>query len=187
MVPERMAGWRWSDRPPDEDKRCSVALGGLGGTRRSRRRAPVGGHAIMLASDVRGHGSRVGGLADVGDTSRGCDMSGHMVPCRDDMALVLDGLRAAQPASDGLEGVSEVRTCHLACGTAMETSHGIGRGRRHVLMMAAWLWGPHVTCSSLGCMWGTHSVRLAVHRMDDGREWQLGCPKDVPCAIVMFQ
>ena len=54
-----------------------MALGGLGGSRRSRRCAPVGGHAVMLMSDIRGHGMRVGGLADVGDTSQDCDMPGR--------------------------------------------------------------------------------------------------------------
>ena len=96
-------------------------------------------------SNVRGHGMRVGGLADVGDTSRDCDMPGRVVPCRDDMALVSDGLRAARPASDGLEGVSKVWTHHLACGTAMEMFRGIG-GHRHILTMAMQPWRPCLTC-----------------------------------------
>ena len=77
--------------------------------------------------------------------SRGCGMPGHMVPCRDDMALVSDSLRAAQLVSNGLEGMSKVRTHHLACGMAMETSCGI-RGHRRILMMAMQPWRPCLTC-----------------------------------------
>ena len=87
----------------------------------------------------------VGGLANVGDTSRGCDMSGHMVPCRDDMISVSDGLWAAQPVSDRLEGVSKVQTRHLAYGTAMEMSRGIG-GHHRILTMAMQPWRPCLTC-----------------------------------------
>ena len=145
VVPERMAGRRWSDWPPDEDEGCGVALGGLGGSRRSRRRAPVSGHTVVLASNVRERGTHVGGLRSVRDTSQDCDMPGCVVPCRDDMALVSDGLRAARPASDGLEGVSEARTHHLACGMATETSRGIG-GHRCILTMAMRPWRPCLTC-----------------------------------------
>ena len=44
---------------------CSMALGGLGGSQRSRRRAPVGGHAVMSVSDIRGCGLCVRGLGNV--------------------------------------------------------------------------------------------------------------------------
>ena len=124
----------------------SVALGGLGSSQRSRQCAPEGGHAVMSASNVRRHGTHVGGLANIGDTSQGCDMSGHMVPCWDDM--VLDGLWAARPASDRSEGVSKVQTHHLACGMAMETSHDIG-GHHHILTMAMQPWRPCQTCVDL--------------------------------------
>ena len=65
VVPERMAGWRWSDWLPDEDKGHSMTLGGLGGSRMSRRCAPVGGHAVVSASTVRGRRTCIGGLADM--------------------------------------------------------------------------------------------------------------------------
>ena len=44
---------------------CGVALGGLGGSLRSRQGAPVGGHTVMSASDVRGYGMCIGGLANM--------------------------------------------------------------------------------------------------------------------------
>ena len=64
------------------------------------------------------------------------------------MALVSNGLRAARLVSDGLEGMSEAWTRHLACGMAMEMSCGIG-GHRHILMMAMWPWKPCLTCVDL--------------------------------------
>ena len=84
-------------------------------------------------------------MPSVGDMSWGCDMPGRVVPCQDDMALVSDGLWAAWPVSNGLEGMSEVQTHHLACGMAMETSRGIG-GHCRILMMAIWPWRPCLTC-----------------------------------------
>ena len=63
-------------------------------------------------------------------------VSGHVGPCLDDMALVLDGLLGQCPMGQ--------RMC------------GIGEGRHCVPMMAARLWGLCVTCGSLAAS-GEHA------------------------------
>ena len=105
------------------------------------------GHAkrLRLLAHKWGCWAHVGCMRSIGDTSQGYDMPGRMVPCWDNMALVSDGLRDAWTASNGLEGVSEAWTRHLACGMAMETSRGIG-GRHHILTMAMQPWRPCLIC-----------------------------------------
>ena len=104
---------------------------------RFSRCAPVIGHVIAHAECMHSHGTRRR------------DTSGHVGPCLDDMALVLDRLLGRRPMGQ--------RTC-LMCrhvnwrvGRPWGPSHGIGKGHHHVLMMAARPQGPHLTCSSLGC------------------------------------
>ena len=120
------------------------------------------------------------------DASWGCDTLWYMGPCQYDAALVSDSLQAAWLVSNGPKDMSEVQTHHLVSGMVMEMSYGI-EGHCRILMMAAWSWRPCLTCSSWGCMWGTHSTCdwLYITWMPaESGHWD--GPKDVPWAVVMF-